>query len=220
MKKRIGWKEMEINAYDVAGDEIKNVLDEIHAAKTITEVVSSLRGSKVMSALLNSEIFIFIVDSLACDPTVSRVSEEKKAEHDSFLATLWLAIQEYKKKTKWNVKGLALLFAKYDLGQFFLPLGNADYYSVAAPNQPMQKGSKSQSEGAQFQDILVQFLPYTYNNLQYAFKSIDPQNLKYFKSGITMATKENQEPDAGPIALPLTFTANEFVNIIKWLAEI
>lgn len=219
-KKRIGWKEFEINAYDVAGDEIKATLDEMHTAKSITEVVASLRGSKVMSALLNSEVFIFIIDSLMCDPTINPDIEEAKVIHDSFLSTLWLAIQEYKRRTRWNIKGVGLIFAKYDLARFFLDLGNVSFQSVSDPNQPAQKDAKTQDNGKKFRDILVHYLPYMTGVFDYAFKNADPKNFRFFKSGITMTSNDSQDPNAGPIAIPLEFTANEFVKVVKWLAEI
>ena len=116
---------------------------------------------------------------------------------------------------------MGLIFAKYDISNYFLDLGKVTYQSVSDPNLPTPKEPKTQNGGAdKFRDVLVQYLPWLLGGFDFAFKKADPKNFMYFKSGVAMTSKDNQDPDAGPIELPLRFTANEFVKMTKWLSEI
>ncbi len=216
-KRTLGWNEIELDSYDISGEDIMETLEAMRSARSVQQIISDLRERKTLAAILNSDVFIFVVDSLVCDPTHSKESEAKKAEHDLFLGHLCLALQEYKKGTRGNIKALALIFAKYDLAELFLPLGRVDYYSMDNRETPMETEKETQSKS--FEEVVKTYLVTTYNNLRYALKTVKPSNLKYFRSGV-MTKKDEQTGLSSNIALPLQFTANEYVRIARWLSEV
>lgn len=213
------WIEMVINAYDISGEDIEVTLERMTTAKTIQEIIGDLRERKTLAALLESEVFVFIVDGLSCDPSDSEESTEKKAENDLFLRKLWLAIKEYKKRTKWNLKGLGIIFAKYDEAHLFLPLGEVEYHSLKDDlDQPMLLDKVSQTVTSTFEDVVRKYLPYTWDTMKYDIEKIKRENLEYFRSGLIM--KQDDEMGKARIGIPLTFSIHEYVRLAKWLSSI
>ncbi len=64
-KKLLGWDEIEIDSYDISGEDLKNVVEALSdKTKSPQQVIADLRQKKTLTAVLNSDVFIFIVDSL------------------------------------------------------------------------------------------------------------------------------------------------------------
>lgn len=219
-KKTFGWSEMELDSYDISGEELKAVMDELsEKSKSMQQIIADMRQRKTLAAVLNSDVFIFIVDSLVCDPGHSKESEAKKADVDTFLGHLCLALQTYKKGTRGSIKALALVFSKYDITELYLPLGQVEYYSQDINQLPVDIGKEGQrQQSKRFEDVLRTYLPTTYNNLRFTLKNVEPDNLQYFRSGIT--TVKDEQTTKATITLPLSFTASEYIRIARWLSKI
>jgi hypothetical protein len=220
LKKTLGWKEIELNSYDIAGEDITTTLEELTAAKkNYQQIIADVQQRKTLRALLESDVFVFVVDSLACDPTTTVAVAKKKAENDQFLQQLWLAIKEYKKRIRANpVRGIALLFAKYDQVNLALPLGEVNYYSLSNLKEPPDIAKEEKSATKTFEEVVQTYLPFTYAAMDFT-SGINRQNLKYFRSGIVMTRDEQQLAEEAPIGIPLTFSANEFIRMALWLSE-
>ncbi|MFH0846580.1 MAG: hypothetical protein V1894_00780 [Chloroflexota bacterium] len=217
-KKPIGWRDVEIDSYDISGEDIERTLESMRTARNVQQIIADLRDRKALAAILNSDVFVFVVDSMVCDPTHSRESEAKKADHDLHLGHLCLALQEYKSRTRGSIKALGIIFAKYDIAETWLPLGKVDYYSMEREGLFVETGKTTEKNLKAFQDVVREYLPTTYNNLSYALRNVAAKNLRYFRSGITM--KQDEQSGKMEMVLPLEFTAGEYVNIAKWLSDI
>jgi hypothetical protein len=217
-KKPIGWREVDIDSYDISGEDIERTLEAMTKARSMQEIIANLRDRKALAAILNSDVFIFVVDSMICDPTHSSESEKRKAEHDLHLAHLCLALQKYKENARGKIKALAIIFAKYDMMESFLPLGKVDYYSSDSKDLFIAGEKEANKDAKAFEEVIKTYLRSTYTSLSYSLKNVSPQNLKYFRSGITMKTDEVAGKSI--ISLPLEFTAAEFIRIAKWLSDI
>lgn len=185
--------------------------------KSKQQLIADLRQRKTLAAVLNSDVFIFIVDSLVCEETHTKESETKKGDIDTFLGHLCLALQEYKKGTRGSIKALAVVFAKYDMTELYLPLGKVDYHSLET-REPLAETDKEPQQVRRFEEVMRTYLPTTSLNLRYTLKNVKPGNLKYFRSGIT--TRKDEQTGQPTIALPVEFTANEYIKIARWLSEI
>lgn len=219
-KKTMGWKEVELNSYDISGEDLKSTLEELNSAKmNYQQIIAEIGQRKTLKALMDSDVFVFVIDSLTCDPAQTVASATKKAENDQFLQSLWLAIQKYKKRSRASpTRGVALLFAKYDLVNLVLPLGEVTYYSLSNINEPPDIGKEEKSATKSFEEVVQTYLPFTYTAMDFT-EGIKRQNLKYFRSGIVMTRDEQQLSEEAPIAIPLTFSANEFIRMALWLSE-
>ena len=220
-KQAFGWKEIELNSYDIAGEDIKETLEELTSAKkNYQQIIADVQQRKTLRALLESDVFVFVVDSVACDPTTSVEVAEKKAQNDLFLQQLWLAIKEYKKRIRATpVRGIALLFAKYDQVNLALPLGEVNYYSLSNIKEPPDFGKEQKSASKSFEEVVQTYLPFTYTAMDFT-AGIKKQDLKYFRSGIVMTRDEQQLALEAPIGIPLTFSVNEFIRLAYWLSEV
>ncbi len=217
-KKLFGWNEIEIDFYDISGNDLNNVVDSLSdKTKSPQEAIADLEQNKTLTAVLNSDVFILIIDSLICDPTPTKASELKKAEVDIFLGRMCLALGTYKRETEKAIKALALVFTKYDVTELFLPLGIVDYDSVK-DIEALAEADIEARQNRSFEDVMRTYLPTTYNCLNFTLKNIKPGNLKYFRSGIMM--KQDSETGKASIGLPLTFSINESVRLAKWLSSI
>lgn len=217
-KKRVGgWKELSLNSYDVSGEEIERSLENLRTARSIQQVVHDLGQRKILKALLDSDVFIFIVDSMLCDPTGSQEVARKKAQNDLFLRRLWEAISAYKKKSiRRRLQGLAVLFSKYDEAEAFLPLGSLDFYSIEDVHEPIEV-DEGLGDSSDFSEVMRRYLPSTYNSMQYELTNIG--HLKYFKSYINLREEHDAEGQRAP-SIPLSFSLREFMQLANWLAKI
>lgn len=218
-KKRVGgWNEVTVNSYDISGEEIEKSLENLRTARSIQQVVHDLGQRKVLKALLDSEVFIFIVDSMVCDPTGSKEVARKKAESDLFLRRLWEAISAYKKKTiRRNLRGLAVLFSKYDEAEAFLPLGPLDFYSIEDVHEPIEIDEEKLEDSGDFAEVMRKYLPSTYNSMRYGLTNIG--HLKYFKSYINLREEGDAEGQRTP-SIPLSFSLREFMQVANWLSRL
>ncbi len=217
-KKPVGWRDVDIDSYDISGEDIQQALESMKKARSIQQIISDLRDRKALAAILNSDVFIFVVDSMVCDPTHSKESEAKKADHDLHLGQLCLALRDWKDKARGNIKALAIIFAKYDMTQSFLPLVKADYYSIESKELFIESEKELDKDSRAFEDVVKTYLTTTYVYLSYILKNVSPKSLKYFRSGITM--KYDEQTGKSNIALPLEFTAAEYIRIARWLSEL
>jgi hypothetical protein len=216
-KKPIGWREVDIGSYDISGEDIERTLEAMTKARSMQEIIASMRDRKALAAILNSDVFIFVVDSMVCDPTHSAESERKKADHDLHLAYLCRALQTYKEKGRGKIKALGIIFAKYDQMESFLPLGKVDYYSSESKDLFIASEKEAGKDVKAFEDVVKTYLANTYASLVFSLKNVSTQNMKYFRSGITMKTDEATGKQG--ISLPLEFTAGEYIRIAKWLSD-
>ncbi|GEM_PF-3192627 len=214
----LGWNEMEIDSYDISGEELKHVVDSLSdKSKSPQQVIADLGQRKTLTAVLNSDVFIFIVDSLVCDESNTKEAETKKGDVDTFLGHLCLALQAYKSGTRKNIKAIALVFAKYDMTELLLPLGRVDYHSLKT-REALAETEKESEQLRSFEDVMRTYLPTTWNNLNFTLKTVKSSNLKYFRSGVR--TVKDEKTGETSVALPLTFTANEYIKVARWLSEI
>jgi len=221
IKKRLGgWKDIRINSYDVSGEEIERSLENLRTAKSIHQVIHDLEQRKILKALMDSDVFIFIVDSLLCDPACSKEAARKKAENDLFLRRLWGAISTYKKKSiRRSLQGLAVLFSKYDDAEAFLPLGPMDFHSIEEA-QDIEVIEEELEDSSDFAEVMRKYLPSFYNSMQYELSSIG--HLRYFKSYINLQAEYSEEgnlEETRKPSIPLSFSVKEFMQIAYWLSK-
>jgi hypothetical protein len=216
-KKSLGrWKEVTIGSYDISGEDIERTLEALKGPKSLPEIIASLRDRKPLAAILNSEVFIFVVDSVICDPGHTRELEEMKARTDLQLAHLCEAVHSYKERNRGKIRALAIIFAKYDQFESMGRLGKVDYYSSDNKNLVMASGKSALRDAKAFEEVVKDYLPATFVIYAHTLKNVNPENLKYFCSGIMMKTDE--QTGKKHIALPLEFTAVEYIRLAKWIS--
>jgi len=212
-----GWESVEIGSYDISGEDIERTLEALKGPKSLPEIIASLRDRKPLAAILNSDVFIFVVDSGVCDPGHTRELEEMKAKTDLQLAHLCEAVHSYKERNRGKIKALAIIFSKYDQFESLGRLGKVDYYSSDNKDLFIASGKTALKDAKAFEEVVKDYLQQTWATIQYTLKNVRPENMKYFCSGIMMKTDEQTGKKS--IALPLEFTAGEYIRIAKWLSD-
>jgi hypothetical protein len=139
------------------------------------------------------------------------------AKTDLQLAHLCEAVHEYKKRNRGKIKALAIIFAKYDQFESLGQLGKVDYYSSDNKDLFIASGKAAIKDAKVFEEVVKDYLQNTWTTITYTLKNVGPENMKYFCSGIMMKTDE--QTGKKNIALPLEFTAVEYIRIAKWLSD-
>ena len=217
-KMGLGWKEMIFDSYDISGEDIERALDEIKKSESKAKIVTDLASNPILVQLLNSDVFIFVVDSLDCGAKQNTEKTKEQRETDFYLQTLWLAIKAYKKATSGRVKGLALLFTKYDKANTILSFGDIEYQSIIDTNKQINwLGDKEKQEIKQnFHEVTARYFPNMFSTMKYRLPE-EARNFGYFKSAAMTRTLETGKEG---LYTPLSFSIREYIELIQWLRQV
>jgi hypothetical protein len=221
IKKKRSWKRIDIHSFDIAGEDIKHTIADWAIRRGRKNRRDWVREQdSIESAIINSDIIIFVLDSIIFNSGAT-MENAKRYEADAFMQKMCLAIGEYRRMIQTDkIKGIGIIFAKYDRVDPKLALGRVNFHSFAGGTLPADVGDDEKIIHSLFEKIFRNYLPLTAGALNTLCDSKIIQDLAYFRSGIILSQDKQSIEQKTPIAIPLTFASQELVQLSVWLSSI
>jgi hypothetical protein len=221
-KRKLGWKVLEVHSYDIAGEDIKRTIEELsRGIQSKSPMIDEAEHNKTILAMVQSDILIFVVDSLIFNPEPSPENSKRRIETDNFLQQIWLAINEYRKRyATGKIRAIGIIFAKYDRVNPVSSLGEIKYFALSNADQPPIVEKDERFMLHSFENVFRKYFPFTYAAMLSSYSRLKPGEFNYFRSGLVMSLNIEHIGQRRPIALPLTFSGEELVRLALWLSKI
>lgn len=196
----------QLTVYDIAGGHITEINDLIKVASADTNpntLTEKLEANKVLASLLNSDVFVLLLDSSNCFYEQQEDFEKKRdimrelRSNDFAVAKVLTMVQAYKMRMKQDVKGLAFLFTKHD------------EIMNSSPPLLLEKD---------YENLLNNYFNVTNTQFLGMKRKYNISNIGFFKSGIKIhddLIDDKKVPD-----MPLKFYIGEYLRLLRWLSNL
>jgi len=201
-KRDIFRRKKPLGIYEIGGEKIAKIFEIIASAKDKGTILRLLRGEDVLHTLLQSDVFVVLMNSELCIPPSYKDTERaqkiltEQAQNDFNTALMLTAIRNYKTYMGGKIEALAMLFTKHDKVNHILPLNNRK----------------------QFEDAIRTTMRSTWTQNSYLLDEYKINTSEYFKSGVQTRNDEKENQDKPHI--PLRFYVRDFIDLLYWLIKI